>query len=415
MGMGVVDVMLVGQMAPDELPYQALAWAPASVLMVTGIGLLTGVQVLAARATGAGDARRAGGAWRRGLVVAVVAGVLATAVVWSCGARLLTPFGIAPALAEPAAAVANVLVLSIPLHFLYLTTAFFLEAIQRPLASTVAMGAANVVNLVLNLALVPSYGALGSAWATVGARLCLAIALLAWVWRLRDAVALGVRERSQGPSYRQLLGVGAAAAVSHAAESGAFSGLTLIAGRLGATEVSAYQILLNLMAIVFMVALGLSSATSVLTSDAVGRGAAREAGRASFTGLLLNTACMLLIALVVVAAAPWIARAYTVDLTLARTIASLLWLVAVILPPDGGQAVAAAALRARGDNWFPTASHLLAYAAIMPVLAYWLAEHEHLGVTGLMLAILAASIFSCGVLCLRLWHLHRQHQATSIG
>jgi MATE family multidrug resistance protein len=82
-----------------------------------------------------------------------------------------------------------------------------------------------------------------------------------------------------------------------------------------------------------------------------------------------------------------------------------MWLVALVLPPDGTQVVVASALRARGDNWFPTASHLLSYAAVMPVLGFWLAEERGLGVTGLMLAILWASWLSCGVLGFRLWRL----------
>ena len=131
MGMGVVDVMVVGQMAPAELPYYALARAPAGVLMVTGIGLLTGVQVLSARAIGEGVPHDAGGAWRRGLVVAAAAGALALSLIWLGGNRLLTAFGIGEELAGPAASVANVLVLSVPLHFVYVTTAFFLESIQR--------------------------------------------------------------------------------------------------------------------------------------------------------------------------------------------------------------------------------------------------------------------------------------------
>jgi MATE family multidrug resistance protein len=415
MGMGVVDVMVVGQLVPKELPYQALAWAPTGVLMVTGIGLLTGVQVLVARAIGEGTPELAGGAWRRGLVVAGVAGALSVALVWLLGPRLFTAFGIAPELAVPASRVANVLALSVPLHFVYIVTTFFLEAIQRPVAATIVMWSANAANLLLNLLLVPRYGVVGSAWATVGARLCLAVGLVAWVWLSSDARRYGLRGASSSPSYRALLGVGAAAALSHAAESGAFSGMTMLAGRLGADAVSGYQILLNLMAIVFMVSLGVSSATAVLTSEATGRREPVQASRASWAGLLLNTMLMVSIGAGVLVFASSIGRAYTANLTLAAFIASVLWLVAVALPPDGGQVVAAAALRARGDNWFPTASHLLSYALVMPALAYWLAEVRQHGVEGLMLAILAASVLSCGLLCLRLRHLHRQGFRLPIG
>jgi MATE family multidrug resistance protein len=407
MGMGLVDVIVVGQFAPAELPHQALGLAPIGVLIVTSIGLLTGVQVLAARAIGAGTMEDAGGAWRRGIVVSMLAGAIAVALVWLLGARIFTAFGVEPELAAPSATVAKILAFSVPLHLCYVTTAFFLEAIQRPMASTIVMWGANGVNLVLNLALVPYFGAEGSAWATVGARLCLAVLLMGWVLRLKDGAVFGVRKPSTAPSYRSLLGVGAAAAVSHAAEAGAFSGMTLIAGRIGRHEVSAYQILLNLLAVVFMCALGLSSATAVLTSEAIGRDAPADATRASFTGLLLNTGFMLVLGSLVFAFAPAIGRGFTADLSLAAFVASLAWLAALVMLPDGGQVVAASALRARGDNWFPTASHLVSYALVMPALAFWLAETRGRGVAGLMLAIFWASVLSCGVLCARMWALRR--------
>src|SRR5688572_16790976 len=178
MGMSVVDVMVVGQFTPSELPHLALGWAPIGVLLVTGIGLLTGVQVLAARALGAGDSKGAGGAWRRGSVIAALAGLVSIAFVWLVDARIFTSFGISEELAAPSAQVARILALSLPLHFVYVATAFLLESMQRPLASTVVMWAANAVNLVLNLAFVPEFGAEGSAWATFGARVCLALGLV---------------------------------------------------------------------------------------------------------------------------------------------------------------------------------------------------------------------------------------------
>lgn len=403
--MAVADVMVVGQMVPAELPSQALGWAPVGVLMVTGIGLLTGVQVLAARALGAGAPEEAGAAWRRGMVVSLLAGIAAVTLVWLLNERIFTAFGIAPGLAQPAAAVARILVLSVPLHFCYVASAFFCESIQRPLASTVVMAGANVLNLVLNLLLVPGWGAEGSAWATVAARGCLAIALVGWVLRLRERDTYGVLRSSARPGYRELLKVGAAAAVSHAAEASAFSGMTMLAGRIGASAVATYQILLNLLAILFMVSLGLSSATAVLTSDAVGRRAPAEATRASVTGVGINTGFMLAAALLVWAFARQVGLAYTADLQLAAAISGLIWLVALVLTPDGGQCVAAAALRARGDNWFPTASHLLAYALVMPALGFWWSERRGWGVAGLLLAILVASWLSFGVLLGRLWWL----------
>jgi MATE family multidrug resistance protein len=80
-----------------------------------------------------------------------------------------------------------------------------------------------------------------------------------------------------------------------------------------------------------------------------------------------------------------------------------MWICALVLHPDGAQVVTASALRARGDNWFPTFSHILAYAVVMPVLGYWLAEHLRMGVPGLLFAICGASLLSAAVLLLRWW------------
>ena len=398
-GMALADVIVVGQLAPAQLPHQALGWAPTAVFLVTGIGLLNGVQVLAARCLGEKKPEGAGLALRRGLVMALAAGAVAAFLMWLGGERLFTTFGIADELAAPSARVMNVLALSIPLHLAYIAATYFLEAIKRPGISTTVMWAANAVNLALNLLWVPHWGAIGSAWATVGARLFLAGVTLACIMLMKDRARFGLdRLGGAGPSYGALLAVGAAAAVSQAVEAGAFSSMTVIAGRLGANAVAAYQILLNVLALVFMVALGLAAASAVLVSEAIGRAAPRDAGHAGWTALGLNTIAMLLCGAICLALPHEIARAYTADASLAALIAADLWIAALVFPPDGAQVVTASALRARGDNWFPTFSHILAYAVVMPPLGYWLGEHEHMGARGLVFAIAASSVVSAAVL-----------------
>jgi MATE family multidrug resistance protein len=411
MSMGVCDVVVVGQLAPHELPHQALGWAPTGVFLVTAIGLLTGVQVLASRALGAGTAALAGGALQCGLAISAVVGALAIAIAQLFGEHMFAAFGVAPELIGPSTRIMQVLMLSIPLHLAYVAGAFFVEALQRPLISTWLMWIANVVNLVINLWLVPRLGALGSAWATVCARGFLAVTLLAWIWLQTDARDLGLRKLSSGWGYRSFLAVGTAAALSQAAEAGAFSGMTILAGRLGGEAVAAYQILLNLLAVVFMVSLGFAAATAVLASRAVGRIEPLEAIRVSWFGLALNTLLMLGIAALVIAAAGPIARAYTTDPSITQVV--LLWmpLVALASLADGGQVVVSSALRAQGDNWAPTASHLLAYACVMPLVAVVLAEQRGLGVQGLLLAVNWASFLSVAVLMARLWALTRRARA----
>jgi len=408
MGMGIADTVVVGQLAPTDLPALALGWAPTGVLLVTGIGLLMGVQVLTARAIGEGRPADAGAVWRRGLAIAAVAGIVSAVGSAVLVEPLLVAFGIEAGLAAGAADVARILGLSLVLHFGYVCCAFFVEAVQRPMPGTVVIWAANAVNLALNLLLVPSLGARGSAWATVGGRAFMFSALAGWILLSSTGRTHAVREHApHAPSYRALLGVGAAAAVSQLAEAGAFSALTVIAGRLGAEAVAAYQLLLNTLAVVFMISLGVAAATAVLVSETWGRRDAHEAGRVGWAGLGLNSAAMLVCVVVLLATPSLIAGSLTSDASLAALVASLMPVAALVLLPDGGQVVVAAALRARGDNWLPTASHVLAYVVVMPPLAWWLGEHLGRGVSGLMEAIVAASFLSAAVLMLRLQRISR--------
>ncbi len=415
-GMSIVDVIVVGQLAPSELPHQALGWAPTAVFLVAAIGLLQGVQIWAARSIGQNNPEGAGVALRRGLILALIAGLFSAALMWIGGERLFSVFGIEAELIPLSTRVMNILALSIPLHLLYVAGTFFLEAIKKPGISTAVMWGANVVNLALNLLWVPEHGAIGSAWATVGARVFLSGALLLCIFLLRDGATYGVRKLGlPGPSYRALLAVGIAAALSQLVEAGAFSAMTVIAGRLGADTVAAYQILLNMMAFVFMIALGLSAATAVLVSEAVGRQAPADAARAGWTGISLNALAMIIMAVLILVFAQQIGRAYTADLSLAALIASFMWIAALILHPDGAQVVIASALRARGDNWFPTFSHILAYAVAMPLLGYWLAEVQGQGVAGLLFAIFWSSVLSAAVLMVRWWALGRSRSRPNLS
>ena len=403
MGMGVADTMIVGQLAPKELSHLALGWAPTGVFLVGGIGLLTGVQVLTARMIGEGRPEHAGSVLRRGLVLGWIAGVLASVII-ALGARpALLSFGINPDLATAAARVAAVLGMQIPLHLTFVGASFFLEAVSKPAPGAVVMWLGNGVNIALNLWLVPRHGAVGSAWATVGARVFLATALLGWilVTMYNSDYRVVQRASSEAPGFGALLGVGAAAAVSQVAEAGSFGAMTVIAGRIGEVAVATFQITLNLLAVVFMLALGVASATQVLVSEAIGARAPERATRAGWLGLYVNSAVMAAVGVAIYFFAQPIGRAYTADPALIAAVASMMPLAALILMPDGDQVVAAAALRGRGDNWFPTASHVFAYVIVMPPLAFWLGEAQGRGVAGVLEAILIASAISVGVLVAR--------------
>jgi MATE family multidrug resistance protein len=112
-----------------------------------------------------------------------------------------------------------------------------------------------------------------------------------------------------------------------------------------------------------------------------------------------------LVSLVVWPTAPWIAAAYTTEPEVIAVATGALVLSCLFLLTDALQVVIAQALRARGDVWLPTFTHLTSYILVMMPLAWWLALPMGLGVMGLVWAVIIASLLSAGLLGWRFWRL----------
>ena len=150
--------------------------------------------------------------------------------------------------------------------------------------------------------------------------------------------------------------------------------------------------MLNVSAIVFMIPMGLSSATAVLVGRAYGARDGRGVLRAGLVGIGVVVALTLVVALVVWPGAPLIASAYNRDPALMAVVVPALVLTTLFFVADGIQVVSASANRAAGDVWWPTIMHFAAYSLIMMPLGWWWA-HE-IGVDGMVWAVIVASLVS---------------------
>jgi MATE family multidrug resistance protein len=414
MVMSAVDILIVARYSSDELAFLGLGTLPASMLVTAGIGMLLGTMILTSHAVGAGRMEECGPIWRRSLPYALLLGLL-TALASLAGEPFFRLTGQAPDVAEGGARVLAVLGAGLPAAMLYTASAFFLEGLKRPLPGMVVMILANLLNVPLNIILVwgawgiPAMGAEGSAWATTAVRWMLALSLLAYVWNLPDRVLLRVREPVgrwwRGADHQRRLGY--AAGASLALESSAFSILGLFAGMVGPLALGAYTISLNLIALPFMTAVGLASATGVRVGVAYGRRDRHDIVMAGWTGLGVTSAILAVVACLFALFPSQIGGLFTTDPQLLAVTVPLVTFSAFILIADGGQVVMANALRGQADTWVPTALHFFSYYGVMIPLGAVLALSAGRGVVGLFEGILIASLVSISVLSLRFHLLSR--------
>src|SRR5690349_7359564 len=102
MAMGLSDAIVVGRYSAAQLGYHALAWAPTSVVVTMAIGLLSGVQVMTARAIGEGRRQETGAVLRRGLGYSLWIGTASAVVLALAGPLFLHGIGLARSLADGA-------------------------------------------------------------------------------------------------------------------------------------------------------------------------------------------------------------------------------------------------------------------------------------------------------------------------
>jgi MATE family multidrug resistance protein len=409
MAMGLTDAIVVGHYSAVQLGYHALGWGMTGTVLVAGIGLLLGVQVMTARFIGAGQPERTGAVLRRGLVYACWIGVASTAVLVLLGPPALRLLGLAPDMVAGATPVLLIFAASLLPYLLADAFWFWLEAVGKPQVPMAAMWGANAVNLALNLWLVPGTspfpvaGAEAAAWTTLFARTALLLLLAGYVLAWPGARARGVfRPAPHEPGVaREQRRIGYATGVSYALEAGSFSGLNYVAAQLGVLMVAAWSVVLNVAAVMFMIPLGIAAATAVFVARAVGARSVPAMHRAFAMGLKLALGVLAALSLAVFLEPRLVVSAYTGDAELKALVVPALLLSCLFFMADGAQVVAAQALRARGDTWWPTGLHFISYMVVMLPLAWLLGVHRAGGLEGIVWAVIIGSFVSAAGLMLR--------------
>ena len=415
MTMGLIDTLVVARYSTEQLGFHALAWAVSGVVLTTGMGMLSGVQVMTARHRGEGRPEATGGVLRRGSVYGFWIGVVAMLVLTLGGEALLTSLRLEPALVAGAAPVLTIFALSLPFYMIGGAGSYYLEALSRPRTVTVAVIFCNLLNLAIGVVLVPGafglppMGAAGAAWATFLARLAMVVWFYVAIFRLKDARSLGLFAKpiDGARSAMEQRRIGYGAGISMFVESAAFSRMSIIAAWLGGMAVAGWGILLNTAALIFMAPMGLSVAASVLVGQAYGANDRVGVRRFGYLSFGVCAGMLTLVAAFVFAAAGLIAAGFTPDPLLRDIVAAGLMLSCLFFVADGLQVVAGNTLRAQSDIVFPTVTHTISYTLVMCPLAWFLAIPLGLGLNGIVWAVAVASLLSAALLVARFWWITR--------
>lgn len=298
----------------------------------------------------------------------------------------------------------------------YIVLRSFISALERPQWALGIMLLAVGLNAALNWLLVfgnlgfPAMGIAGSGLATSIASFFMfaGLVLVCLIDRqFRRYRLFGRWWRSDWPRFWSLLKLGAPISGILAFEVTVFNAAAFLMGWIGAPQLAAHAIALQIASISFMVPLGIGQAVTVRVGLAFGAGDAEAVSRSGWTAFALGVSFMCVAALCFVLFPRQLIGIF-IDLNdpnnavvIALAISFIAY-AAMFQIVDGAQAVAAGMLRGLQDTNIPMLYAAIGYWGIGLPLGYALAFKFGFGGSGIWIG-LVAGLASVAVLLLYRW------------
>lgn len=396
--LGMVDTAVVGRLGAAELGALGLANAVLATASWVFSFLVIGTTSTVARAVGAGRALDAAGRHVANAArIAVAIGAVLAILVVVLAPLVLTALGAVEELIAPGTTYLRVRAVGLPLLLLTFVGHGAFRGVLDTRTPLGVVAVANVVNLVLTLALVGPFGIAGVAAGTVAAE---AVAVVLFALRLRTT---GLVLTGHGAPRRDELAAVVTVSRDLFLRTGGlllgFLAISAAAARVDALTAAAHQVVLQSFLFAAFALDGLAIAAQAMVSTALGAGDADEARRVARLTLRAGVIGGSSGAVLLAALGGVVPRVLTDQAEVLAVVAGA-WLVAALVQATGGPVFALDGVMMGAEDYAYLRTWTLVGAAVGGVLAHVLAGGGA-GLTGLWLAVHAMMVVRGVALVLR--------------
>jgi len=333
----LVDTAFVGQLGAVPLAALGVNASIFSMAFVIFNFLAYGTTPRVGRALGEDDRDRAGRVVVQAIVLALLSGAAALALLQTLAGPILTAMGATGEMRGPASTYLRIRALAGPAVLLISAGRGAFRGYQDTRTPMFVILGLNLVNLSLDPLLIFGFGwgLAGAAIATATAQWCGALAFL-FLLLVDRREELGIPLELPAPSELiPFLRVGRELFVRTAALIGTMTLATAVATRIGVTAVAAHQVAHQLWLFLALVVDALAVSGQALVSKYLGRGERDEARAVSDRLLQWGLFVGILLAAGFGALAPWLPGWFTDDPDTVRAVHDILPFVALLQPLNG--------------------------------------------------------------------------------
>jgi len=420
-----VDNIMVGQLGTAELAAVSLGNSFMFIAMSLGIGFSTAITPLIAEAASAQDFAGGKSAFKHGLFLCTILGVLLFLLVFFAKPLLYLmqqPIEVV-ALAIPYLDLVAFSLIPLIIFQAFKQFSDGLSMTKYPMYATIL---GNIINVVLNYLFIfgkfgfPELGIVGAAYGTLASR-CVMLWYIWYLLKKNDkskafvtAIKLFVLETLM---LRKILNLGGPSAMQMFFEVAIFTAAIWLSGLLGKNSQAANQIALNLSSMTFMFAMGLGVASMIRVGNQKGLKKYQELRRVAFSLFLLGTIFAIGFAIVFALFHNYLPRIYVDfddvvnfdDNMEVVSIASKLILAAAVFQiSDSIQVVVLGALRGLQDVKIPTLITFISYWLVGFPISWFLGKENAYASFGIWLGLLAALTTASILLYLRFNYLTKK-------
>jgi multidrug resistance protein, MATE family len=393
---GFVDTLMMGRIGLETLAAGGLAALTFSVFLYTSSGILMGVSPIVATAYSAGDKQQIERVVQQGCLLAI-------------GLALPISVGIANfdilmrqlGQAETTVVLGNTYLDMMAWGFFPALGFALLRSVVAAMSHTrivmaISIGG-TIVNIVGDYVLgfgkfgFPQLGIAGLALASILALWAMFLALVSYMLTHKELKTYRFFRqiyRIDRQIFTALIRVGVPIGIATGLEIGLFAIVTYLMGLLGTEVLAAHQVVLQTIAITFMVPLAMSYAATIRVGQEVGQNNRVGAIRAGYVGAAIGLIFMLFLAAILLIFTQQIIGIF-INISDPRNLkviplaTGMMTIAAISQILDGPQKIIMGALHGLQDTRIPMFLSFLAFWGIGLSIGYWLGFHTALGGSGL--------------------------------